>query len=53
MDEKKAWELFCKTGKVKDYIVYTQIKTKEDVSGKTAAPYINTEDDNKNKGTYY
>ncbi len=26
MDEKTAWENFCKTGKITDYIKYTEVK---------------------------
>ena len=26
MDEKQAWQLFARTGKIEDYIRYTQIK---------------------------
>ncbi|WP_143826219.1 hypothetical protein [Scatolibacter rhodanostii] len=33
MDEKNAWENFCKTGKAEDYIKYSQMKNHQMRSG--------------------
>lgn len=30
MNSREAWDLFSKTGKISDYLVYTNIKQKEE-----------------------
>ncbi len=55
MDEKTAWENFCRTGKVKDYIKYTEVINALEFS--IAMQNLenmgqNSTDDNKNTGAY-
>lgn len=33
INENLAWQNFCKTGKVEDYIKYTQIKSQRNILG--------------------
>lgn len=55
MDEKTAWNMFCQTGKIQDYINYSNIKNSEiyGSGGKPAPVNLRDLDAGKNRGTHY
>lgn len=52
MDEKNAWKLFCDSGKIQDYINYTQIKNNAEAVNNTAPVNLRDLDASKNRGSY-
>lgn len=56
MDEKTAWEIFCATGKVTDYMRYSEIKNDiefvKTIEELENTSYLGEVNDNKNPGTY-
>ncbi|MFI3325468.1 MAG: hypothetical protein R3Y35_04760 [Clostridia bacterium] len=56
MDEKTAWKIFCSTGKVTDYMRYSEIKNEvefvKNIKEIEDLSYLGEVNDNKNPGTY-